>query len=73
MIGFIGEVEFIQFIGDGGGVSPVDPAFLVKNNGETVTNGGAAVTNGTNIDAALLVMNVGSVVTNSGTIVTNGA
>lgn len=72
MIGFIGAVEFIQFIGDGGGRS-IDPAFLVTVNGETVTNSGAPVTYGTDIDPALLVMNDGSVVTSGGTIVLNGA
>lgn len=57
--------------GDAGG--GIDPAFLVTNDGETVTHNGASVTYGFDIDPALLVTNEGAVVTADAAIVTHGA
>lgn len=72
MIGWIDWIKPVEFIGAGGG-EPIDPAFLVTNNGETVTHNGASVTYGSDIDPALLVTNEGAVVTADAAIVTHGA
>lgn len=72
-IGFSGFIELIGFIGDKNDQDVVDPAFIVTNNGATVTHNGSAVTLGTNISPALIVMHESSVLTHIGRIVTNGA
>ena len=70
MIGFIGFIEPVGFIGSNGG--SVDPFFNVTNAGEPVTHMGAMVTHTIPIPENA-VYSGGEPVTNAGDIVTSGA